>query len=546
MMSTNRRGMPGLTAFVILECVLMAMPSSAPAQIAAGTGRFIGNALDIAVRPDYKVYWNQVTPGNAGKWGSVEGVQDSYNWGPLDIYYNYALENSFPFKHHTLVWGNQQPGWITALDSAGQRAQVEEWIRLVGERYPSMSLIDVVNEPLHAVPSYAPALGGSGKTGYDWIIQSFVWARQYCMKGVKLILNEYNVLHDNAVTTTYLRIIDTLRVRGLIDAIGIQGHYFEFRAPAAAGGYVYNVAAIKANLDRLVATGLPVYISEFDINEPVDSIQLANYKTYFPIFWDTRGVKGITLWGYVEGNMWQTNGYLIRVNGTERPAMQWLRTYVAAPLSPTLISPITGTGLPVNPIMTWNSSLTAKSYNLQISTNTGFSTVALDTMVIDTLVRVRQLAASTRHYWRVAAVNDSGAGAWSAVGAFMTGTTVSAVDDAPTVAGTTTLMQNYPNPFNPSTTIGYEIGSDGQVRIEVCDVLGRTVATLVNGPLRAGRHSVVFDASGLPSGVYFYRMQVRFLDPAEGGVRRPDFVRGSDPGSGAGNAVAVRKLTILK
>ena len=407
---TYHRSRSGVAAFAVLILVLMALPSTAPAQIAAGKGRFIGNALDIAVRPDYKVYWNQVTPGNAGKWGSVEGVKDSYTWGQLDTYYNYALDNGFPFKDHTLVWGNQQPQWITSLDSAAQRAQVEEWIKLVGERYPSMSMIDVVNEPFHAVPSYAPALGGTGKTGWDWIVQAFAWARQYCMRGVKLILNEYNVLHDNTVTTNYLRLIDTLRVRNLIDAIGIQGHYFEFRATAAAGGYVYNVATIKANLDRLVATGLPVYISEFDINEPVDSIQLANYKTYFPIFWDTRGVKGITLWGYVEGDMWQVNGYLIRANGTERPAMQWLRKYVAAPLSPTLISPLTGTGLPVNPIMTWNSSLTAKSYKLQISTNTGFSTFALDTTVTDTLVRVRQLIASTRHYWRVAAVNDSGRG----------------------------------------------------------------------------------------------------------------------------------------
>ena len=71
------------------------------------------------------------------------------------------------------------------------------------------------------------------------------------------------------------------------------------------------------------------------------------------------------------------------------------------------------------------------------------------------------------------------------------------------------MLQNYPNPFNPTTTIDFDIASDCQVRIDVCDVLGRTVATLVNGSERAGRHSVIFDASGLPSGVYFYRMQVR-------------------------------------
>jgi endo-1,4-beta-xylanase len=505
-------------------------------QLAAGKGRFIGNALDIAVRPDYKVYWNQVTPGNAGKWGSVEYTKDSYNWTPLDTYYNYALENGFPYKHHTLVWGNQQPSWITSLDSAGQRAQVEEWVKLVGERYPSMSMIDVVNEPFHAVPSYAPALGGSGKTGWDWVVQSFTWARQYCMKGVKLILNEYNVLHDNTVTTNYLRLIDTLRVRNLIDAIGIQGHYFEFRAPAASGSYIYNAATIKANLDRLVATGLPVYISEFDINEPVDSIQLANYKTYFPIFWDTRGVRGITLWGYVQGDMWQENGYLLRVDGSERPAMKWLRTYVASPLSPVLIAPLSGTGLPVNPLMSWNSSQGATSYRLQISTTTGFSTLSMDTSVTDTIVRARPLAASTRHYWRVAAANDSGAGAWSATGAFLTGTELVAVDDAPAVAQTTALLQNYPNPFNPSTRIAIVVAGKQLVTVGVYDVLGREVAILMNEVKDAGTYLLEFDATGFAGGVYYCRMHVR---PEVSGAT-------GNSSDGAGTRTSTRKMIFLK
>lgn len=502
----RRSGTRWVMVFAVMGS-LLGTAEHARAQLAAGTGRFIGNALDLAVRPDYKVYWNQVTPGNAGKWGSVEGVKDAYNWAPLDTYYNYAVENGFPFKLHTLVWGNQQPSWITGLDSASQRAQVEEWIKLAGQRYPSISMVDVVNEPFHAVPSYAPAIGGTGKTGWDWVVQAFTWARQYCMKGVKLLLNEYNVLHDATVTTNYLKLIDTLRVRGLIDGIGIQGHYFEFRATAAAGGYVYNVATIKANLDRLVATGLPVYISEFDINEPVDSIQLANYRTYFPIFWDTRGVKGITLWGYVQGDMWQENAYLVRVDGSERPALKWLRSYVASPLSPTLIAPLTGTGLPVNPILSWNSSWTAKWYRVQVSTNTGFSTLAMDTTVVDTIMRAHPLTAGTRHYWRVTAMNDSGAGAWSATGAFQTGSGIEGVTTGADVPRTTMLMQNYPNPFNPVTRIPFTLADRGRVVIQVFDVLGQEVRTLTDDVKDPGSYVVSFGAPDLAGGVYYCRMR---------------------------------------
>ncbi len=69
------------------------------------------------------------------------------------------------------------------------------------------------------------------------------------------------------------------------------------------------------------------------------------------------------------------------------------------------------------------------------------------------------------------------------------------------------LGQNYPNPFNPSTHISYSIRESGFVSLKVFDGAGREVRTLVHENKPAGMHSIVFDGSGLPSGVYFYRMQ---------------------------------------
>ena len=68
------------------------------------------------------------------------------------------------------------------------------------------------------------------------------------------------------------------------------------------------------------------------------------------------------------------------------------------------------------------------------------------------------------------------------------------------------LAQNYPNPFNPSTNIEFSLNETKNVRLEVYDRIGRRVATLVNGRLEQGFHSVRFDGSGLASGVYFYRI----------------------------------------
>ena len=66
-----------------------------------------------------------------------------------------------------------------------------------------------------------------------------------------------------------------------------------------------------------------------------------------------------------------------------------------------------------------------------------------------------------------------------------------------------TLEQNFPNPFNPATVIRYRLPVAASVHLTVHDALGREVALLAEGPQRAGSHEVRFDASGLPSGVYF-------------------------------------------
>jgi endo-1,4-beta-xylanase len=488
-----------------LLCGIVLFPQQSPSQLAKGQNRFVGNVLGAVMWSDFDTYWNQVTAENAGKWGSVEGSQGSYYWTPLDNIYSYAINRGFPYKHHTLVWGQQEPSWIANLDSASQRAAVQKWIDTVAQRYVSASLIDVVNEPFHAVPSYANALGGSGATGWDWVVRSFQMARGTFFRTVKLILNEYNVLQDNTVTTNFLKLIDTLRVRGLIDGIGIQGHGFEFKG----SGYTYPVSTLKYNLGRLVATGLPVYISEFDISEADDQTQLQDYQTYFSLFWENPGVKGITLWGYLQGNIWRQDGYLIRSNGTERPALTWLRIYVATPKP---VSPVGTSGEPRNAILVWRSSTPATSYHLQVAADSAFTSLIVDTGVADTVLQVSPLDANTTYYWRVSAVNANGESLPSTPAIFTTGDLVGVSDDVAQIPDEFRLFQNHPNPFNPTTLIRYDLPRLSSVRLTIYNMLGEKIRTVVDATHAAGEHTVVWDAKddhgmSVSTGVYLYRLE---------------------------------------
>ena len=69
------------------------------------------------------------------------------------------------------------------------------------------------------------------------------------------------------------------------------------------------------------------------------------------------------------------------------------------------------------------------------------------------------------------------------------------------------LEHNYPNPFNPSTTIGFNLPNDDNVELKIYDVLGNLVTTLLNGPIKAGRHEVKFNGKDLSSGIYFYSLK---------------------------------------
>jgi uncharacterized lipoprotein YddW (UPF0748 family) len=177
------------------------------------------------------------------------------------------------------------------------------------------------------------------------------------------------------------------------------------------------------------------------------------------------------------------------------------------PATATLVFPANGTvNVPLSTPLRWNKALAATAYQVQVSTNSAFSAIVVDSAnVADTSMTISGLQGLRNHYWRVRGKNTYGVGAWSTFFGFRT-VQVVAVDDASEAPREFRLEQNFPNPFNPTTTIGFTVRQPGHVSIKIFDLLGREQTSLVDQVLPAGSFTVTWDAAAAASGIYFYRM----------------------------------------
>ncbi|MGK3992418.1 endo-1,4-beta-xylanase [Sorangium sp. So ce1024] len=286
----------------------------------ASTVKFVGNVTtDGAVRDDFIQYWDQITPDLVGRWESIERTRGVRDWSRLDQVYAYAKDHGIPFTQYAFVWGTPVPSWLATLPEEGQRQAVRDWMQAFCERYPDTEHIIVVNEPPpHTTPVFKRALGGDGESGHDWIVNSFKWAREFCPAST-LILNDYNNIEYEAEHKRFVELVKTLLAAGApIDALGAEAH----------DAYQIETAAVKGYIDGLAATGLPVYITEYDIDLADDDAQRRVMEEQFAMFYDHPAVKGITLWGYIVGSTWRSNTGLVHPDGTLRPAMAWLMDFL--------------------------------------------------------------------------------------------------------------------------------------------------------------------------------------------------------------------------
>lgn len=203
--------------------------------------------------------------------------------------------------------------------------------------------------------------------------------------------------------------------------------------------------------------------------------------------------------------------------GNENGDGEWSDTWsfvtsiIAPQTPPALLSPLDSTSgySAGNLEFEWRGVQGADSYNIEIAPDIVFTETLTSESSMDTSITLNlDLSENQYYYWRVRAENDSGSGPWSETWTFYAGT-ITYLNEFAGTEKSFELLQNYPNPFNPTTTIPYRIAEFSTVSLEIYNVLGQHVVTLVNDVREAGFYEVTWDGLNTAgqysaSGIYFY------------------------------------------
>ncbi|HAJ98713.1 MAG TPA: 1,4-beta-xylanase [Bacteroidales bacterium] len=276
--------------------------------------RDLDNPTSVAL---IRRHFNAIVAENAMKWDALQPSEGNFRWTNADRIVNFAEANNMRVRGHTLIWHNQTPAWVFQQGN-GQPVSREvllqrlrNHVTAVVSRYRGRVYAwDVVNE---AIDNGGATYRGSqwfNILGEDFIFEAFRAARA-ADPAAKLFYNDYRET-DPIKREKIFTLLSRLRAEGLVDGMGMQGHWNV--------DWPSNDDLIDA-INRYASLGLEIHITELDVSiytsqgAPMQAFtpevamrQRAAYTRFFGVFRRHKDrITNVTFWGVHDGNSWLNN-----------------------------------------------------------------------------------------------------------------------------------------------------------------------------------------------------------------------------------------------
>lgn len=303
--AVDEQGVPIAGATVTAEQTrsAFAFGSAITARHASGTEQPLSPYRAIATQ-----FFNEIVFENAMKW-EHHGLGDQRQ---IDAALVWALDNGMTARGHTLVW----PGWrnlpasVKALEHdpfALSRAVESRVVSTVFRYRRRLAEWDVVNEA-YANHDLMDILG------YDHVAKWFRMADAAAPEA-RMYINDYGILTAGRVGSpqqdAYFNLITQLLADGTpVEGIGMQGHF---------GGLLTPPAVMVDIFDRFATLGLPIKITEYDLNSDDDALQADYLRDVLIAAYSHEAVEGVVIWGFWAGAHWRPDAAMFREDWTARP-----------------------------------------------------------------------------------------------------------------------------------------------------------------------------------------------------------------------------------
>jgi endo-1,4-beta-xylanase len=276
-----------------------------------GHSVLIGTAVDPALLSESQYIFtlvqefDMVEAENSMKWATIHPAKNIYDFRAGDDLLNFAEKHGMKTRGHCLLWRLALPKWLGAADLKMDQV-LHDHIRTVVSHYRGRVFAwDVVNEAFASNGSLEnshwynrPGINVGPGTAY--IEMAFRWARE-SDASAKLFYNDFGAEEINAKSDAIYAMVKDFKRRGIpIDGVGFQTHL------TLEG---LNIQSFRANMERFVALGVEVHITELDVAIPKHAVfgyarQARVYQSIFKACLETQGCTAIQVWGFTDKHSW--------------------------------------------------------------------------------------------------------------------------------------------------------------------------------------------------------------------------------------------------